>query len=69
MSFKGKTLEDFLEDQCGMVTPGLLKLLESHRAFVEHALRDFHKENKMPWNEFVVTLWKFLPEPTNDHYK
>ena len=68
MAFKGTTLEEFLEDQCGMVTPGLLDLLEPHRAFVEHALTEFY-DGKLPWKEFAKSLWKFLPHPTTDHYK
>ena len=66
MSFT--TLEHFIEDQCGMVTPKLIQLFEPHRECVEEALKNFqHGENS--WDEFVKTLWTFLPEPTEEHFK
>ena len=63
-----KTLEHFIEDQCGMITPDLLALLEPHRECVETALKRFNKSEK-DWGEFSTTLWTFLPEPKKDHYK
>lgn len=62
-----KTLEHFIEDQCGMVTPKLLELLEPHRQCVETALKHFNNSEK-DWDEFSKTLWTFLPEPKKDHY-
>lgn len=69
-----KTLEEFLEDQCGMVTPNLLEIFEPHRAFVEDALKNFwtYKDESWSiykdWDKFSTTMWKYLPEPKKDHF-
>ena len=68
MSFTGTTLEHFIEDQCGMVTPNLIQLFESHRKCVEDALKNFN-ESENSWEEFAKTLWTFLPEPKKEHFK
>lgn len=63
-----KTLEQFIENQCGMITPNLLALLEPHRQCVETALSTFNKDEHS-WEDFVTTLWTFLPEPKENDYK
>jgi len=63
-----KTLEHFIEEQCGMITPNLLTLLEPHRECVENALKHFDG-SECDWDEFTKTLWTFLPEPKKKHFK
>lgn len=60
-----KTLEDFIEDQCGMVTPKLLEKFEPHREFIEQSLTKF-SESEHNWNDYSNLMWKFLPEPKKD---
>jgi len=59
-----KTLEEFLEDQCGMVTPELLELFEPHREFIEDKLTQYD-ENLQTWLDFIDSLWLYLPDPKN----
>ncbi len=60
------TLEDFIEDQCGMLTPNLLELFEPHREFVETHLKNF---NLTPTTSQLENLWAFLPNPISDDFK
>lgn len=62
-----KTLEEFLECECGMVTPNLLKLFEPHREFVERQLAAFDHEHD-DLTQFLEELWKYLPEPNSSHF-
>ena len=57
------TLEDFLELECGMITPALLEAMEPHREFVEDSLTRYFKNPVSDWEIFVDLLWKYLPEP------
>ena len=59
-----ETLEEFLEDQCGMVTPQLLELFEPHREFIEDILTQYD-ENLQTWSDFTDSLWLYLPDPKN----
>ena len=58
------TLEEFLEDQCGMVTPQLLELFEPHREFIEDILTQYD-DNLQTWLDFTDSLWLYLPDPKN----
>ncbi len=58
------TLEEFLEDQCGMVTPQLLELFEPHREFIEDILTQYD-DNLQTWSDFTDSLWLYLPDPKN----
>ena len=58
------TLEEFLEDQCGMVTQKLLELFEPHREFIEDKLTQYD-ENLQTWTDFTDSLWLYLPDPKN----
>ncbi len=60
------TLEDFIENQCGMITPKLLELLEPHREFVETHLKNF---KLTPTASQLENLWTFLPDPTPNDFK
>lgn len=66
--FEGSTLEDFIIDQCGMITPKLLSLLEPHRTFIENAICQY-KEGKYDWQTYVEHIWLFLPEPNENHFR
>ena len=69
MTFEPKTLEEFIENQCGMVTPKLLTLLEPHRKFVENHLRSFFDDNPFgDFDEFAESVWQFLPEIDDSHF-
>ena len=57
------TLENFIEDQCGMITPKLLQLFEPHREFVESYLKN------SPTASQLENLWTFLPDPTPNDFK
>lgn len=59
------TLEEFLEDQCGMVTPLLLDLFEPHRIFVENTLEQYDDKTHS-WKKFAGELWLYLPDPDKD---
>ena len=69
-----KTLEDFLEHECGMVTPKLLETFEPHREFIEAALTSYelsatpYQNEDDRWDSFSDLIWKFLPEPKKDHF-
>ena len=66
---KIKTLEDFLHDQCGMITPKLLALLEPHREFIEIQIKQINDEDDQ-WDNFCAMLWDFyLPEVPKDAFK
>lgn len=54
-----KTLEEFLIEQCGMITPGLLELFEPHREFIERYLK----------NGYDSDIWLFLPRPSKEDYR
>ncbi len=56
------TLEEFLEDQCGMVTPKLIELFEPHREFIEDKLTQYD-EKLQSWDDFTGSLWLYLPDP------
>jgi hypothetical protein len=58
------TLEQFLELECGIVTPKLLEEFEPHREFVETSLRRYFENPVSDWDIFTDLLWKYLPEPT-----
>ncbi len=58
------TLEEFLEDQCGIVTPKLIELFEPHREFIEDILTQYD-ENLQTWSDFTDSLWLYLPDPKN----
>ena len=58
------TLEEFLEDQCGIVTPKLIELFEPHREFIEVALAQYDKSFQT-WIDFTDNLWLYLPDPKN----
>lgn len=57
-----KTLEDFLQDQCGMATRWLVEYYEPHREFVENKLAGFSSSNEDEWEEFAEQVWLFLPD-------
>ena len=61
------TLEDFLEDQCGIVSKSLLETFEPHREFVEMYLREYSKDPQ-EWDQFVTMLWAYLPEVEDHHF-
>jgi hypothetical protein len=63
-----RTLEEFIECQCGMITPALLELFEPHREFVETYLEEYHKDPQ-DWSQFIKMLWTYLPEPKNKHFR
>ena len=63
-----ETLEEFIENQCGMITPKILETLEPHREFIETALENFKENETDSWSTFTELLWKYLPELTNEHY-
>lgn len=60
------TLEDFIEDQCGMITPKLLELFEPHREFVETFLKNL--EHATPTTSQLENLWTLLPNPTPNDF-
>jgi hypothetical protein len=64
-----KTLEEFVENQCGMITPKILEILEPHREFVENALSNFESEESCDWSQFTELLWKYLPEIKDKHFR
>ena len=69
MTLEPRTLEEFIENQCGMVTPKLLELLEPHRKFVETHLRNFFTDNPFgDFDENAEIIWQFLPEPADDDF-
>lgn len=73
-SFFGYTLEDFLEDQCGMVTPKLLELFEPHREFVELKIEQWYDEHdedggEPSWRAWSSSMWLYLPDPNNDCFE
>ena len=63
------TLEDFLEDQCGMVTPKLLERFASHREFVEKFLSQYNHDPDLRLEDYISNLWQFLPNPISDDFK
>lgn len=64
-----KTLEHFIEDQCGMVTPKLLELLEPHREFIEKFLKTYNCDPDLSLEDHISNLWQFLPKPNKEDYK
>ena len=63
MTLELKTLEEFLENQCGMVTPNLLELYEPHREFVEKFLNTYNNDPDLDLSDYITDLWQYLPEP------
>lgn len=63
-----RTLEEFIEHQCGMITPALLELFDPHREFIENYLNEYHKDPQ-GWGEFVKLIWTYLPEVKDEHFR
>lgn len=61
-SFHGETLEDFLIDQCGMVTPELLETYEPHREWIENHIKDYTENRFVTWESYSTALWILLPD-------
>ena len=63
-----RTLEQFLELECGIVSDSLIETFEPHRKFVEDSLTRYWKNPVSNWDIFVDLLWAYLPEVTDEHF-
>lgn len=66
-----RTLEQFLEDQCGMAPKNLVAHYEEHREWVEEQLKIYNEQKSdwvvlKHWPTFVCHVWLGLPDLPKD---